>query len=451
MKHSGNRGALFAICVTSALGVASAHGAGPTTFEPIGPEDHEVTGMSADGSVIVGTFSFGAPAFRWTREEGTVFIGGNGTETKVSSDGTVISGNVLVDGHNEAALWLGGEDWQPLGGLGDSGCPDFSNNYNISGNGLVIVGLGWDGCGAHGFRWEQSTGMVDLGNLGPGQYSRANATNFDGSIIVGWDDSLFDRRGARWVNGVESLLVDNSEPGLYLGTAEAVTPDGSIVVGGEAGIVGDEIYEQAYIWTKAEGGRLIGKLPGGGSFARAFGFAVTDDGGLVGGTSGGQFRDAFLWSESAGMVKFQDYLLALGVDGLDGWTLGNIRALSSDGTKAAGWAVNPNGRLQGWLVENLPALADSDADSVFDAVDNCTLEPNTDQRDTNGDGFGNICDPDLNDDLVVNFLDLGQMKSGFFTADEDADLDGDGSVNFVDLGIMKARFFGAPGPSGQVP
>lgn len=450
MTNSVIRLAMKMAFASVALVTASAIAATPATFETIGPENYEVTGMSANGEVLVGTFSFGGPAFRWTRESGTVFIGGNGSETKVSRDGTVISGNTDVDGHNEAALWLGGENWQALGGLSDTGCPAFSNGYNISGNGQVIVGLGWDGCSARAFRWEAGTGMVDLGNLGPGSASRANAVNFDGSVIVGWDDSLFDRRGARWVNGVESLLVDNSEDGMYLGTAQATTPDGSIIVGGEAGTDGDEIYEQAYIWTEVRGGKLIGKLPGGGSLARAFAYAVSDDGELVAGGSGGQFREGFLWHESTGMVNLQDYLLALGVTGLDGWMIGNVRAMSADGTKLAGWGLNPNGLLQGWLVENLPRLGDSDADTVFDALDNCSEELNLDQRDTNGDGFGNICDPDLNNDLVINFLDLGQMKAVFFSADADADLDGDGAVNFIDLGIMKSRFFGEPGPSGTV-
>ncbi len=110
------------------------------------------------------------------------------------------------------------------------------------------------------------------------------------------------------------------------------------------------------------------------------------------------------------------------------------------------------GTLTEWcLLPTFETGADSDGDGVADAADNCTLVPNADQRDTNGDGFGNICDADLNNDNVVNFIDLGQLRSVFFTADADADLNGDGSVNFVDLGIMRASFFGPPGPSGVAP
>lgn len=94
---------------------------------------------------------------------------------------------------------------------------------------------------------------------------------------------------------------------------------------------------------------------------------------------------------------------------------------------------------------------DDDTDGIPNALDNCRLVVNPDQRDTNGDGFGNICDPDLDDSLLVNFTDLGLLKDVFFSTDEDADLDGDGGVNFGDLSIMKNFFFGPPGPGAEMP
>jgi hypothetical protein len=91
---------------------------------------------------------------------------------------------------------------------------------------------------------------------------------------------------------------------------------------------------------------------------------------------------------------------------------------------------------------------DSDCDVIPDGGDNCIFADNTSQRDTDEDGIGNICDPDLTQDCVVNFLDLGIFKSRFLTNDPDADFDGSGQVNLGDLGIMKPFFFRAPGPSG---
>lgn len=95
--------------------------------------------------------------------------------------------------------------------------------------------------------------------------------------------------------------------------------------------------------------------------------------------------------------------------------------------------------------------SDTDGDGVGDVVDNCTLVANADQRDSNGDGYGNVCDADLDNDGVINANDLGLLKLVFFSADPDADLNGDGVVNAGDLGIMKLQFFGAPGPSGVAP
>jgi len=94
-----------------------------------------------------------------------------------------------------------------------------------------------------------------------------------------------------------------------------------------------------------------------------------------------------------------------------------------------------------------PALAvDTDGDGIDDTVDNCSTVANPDQIDSNGDGFGNRCDADLNDDLIVNVSDLGLFRQVFFTDDADADFNSDGVVNVADLGALRAAFFQPPGP-----
>ena len=93
---------------------------------------------------------------------------------------------------------------------------------------------------------------------------------------------------------------------------------------------------------------------------------------------------------------------------------------------------------------------DTDADGVGDASDNCLDVSNPDQQDSDADGFGNLCDGDLNNDCMVDFSDLAQMKAVFFGDDDNADLNGDDSVNFVDFALLKALLFLPPGPSGLV-
>ncbi len=114
----------------------------------------------------------------------------------------------------------------------------------------------------------------------------------------------------------------------------------------------------------------------------------------------------------------------------------------------------------GSLYRIVSTLPDADADGAPDDADNCTNAANGPiardpggnvQLDSDGDGFGNLCDPDLDGDGVVNFSDLARMKADFFRTGGPADLDGNGVVNFADLARLKARFFGAPGPSGLRP
>ncbi len=97
------------------------------------------------------------------------------------------------------------------------------------------------------------------------------------------------------------------------------------------------------------------------------------------------------------------------------------------------------------------AADDTDADGVADPADNCLVTANPSQLDADGDGFGNACDADLNDDGIVNFSDLARMRAVFFRADPVADMSGDGVVNFTDLAMLRAAFFKPPGPSGLLP
>ncbi|MFK7886817.1 MAG: thrombospondin type 3 repeat-containing protein [Gammaproteobacteria bacterium] len=121
-------------------------------------------------------------------------------------------------------------------------------------------------------------------------------------------------------------------------------------------------------------------------------------------------------------------------------------------------ADNPNDSVTEAAIDSVrgevfvcDATVDTDGDGVSDDLDNCTEVANADQIDSNGDGFGNICDADLNNDGVINVTDLGLLRAVFFTDDADGDFNGDGVVNVTDLGLMRQSFFGAPGPSGLAP
>jgi hypothetical protein len=111
----------------------------------------------------------------------------------------------------------------------------------------------------------------------------------------------------------------------------------------------------------------------------------------------------------------------------------------------------------GW---QLPPSGDLDGDGVEDLADDCIagangpLRPDAGghvQLDSDGDGYGNACDPDLDGNGLVNTVDLARFKGVFLTGDDDADLNGDGFVNLADLTILRRFFLRAPGPSALAP
>lgn len=99
---------------------------------------------------------------------------------------------------------------------------------------------------------------------------------------------------------------------------------------------------------------------------------------------------------------------------------------------------------------DIAPTTDFDGDSIDDSVDNCTLVPNTSQLDTNGDGFGNACDPDINNDGIVNFVDVSLWVPFFNTpVVGDEDFNGDGVANFVDFVLFSQYFLQPPGPAAD--
>jgi hypothetical protein len=99
------------------------------------------------------------------------------------------------------------------------------------------------------------------------------------------------------------------------------------------------------------------------------------------------------------------------------------------------------------------AQTDTDGDGVPDNADNCIDVANANQRDTDSDGYGNLCDGDLNNDGATNTLDLNLLKLAYRSAAGDAnynvnaDLNGDGVINTLDLNIFKGLYRKPPGPS----
>lgn len=90
---------------------------------------------------------------------------------------------------------------------------------------------------------------------------------------------------------------------------------------------------------------------------------------------------------------------------------------------------------------------DSDEDGVPDSIDNCTLASNPGQQDVDGDGFGNACDADIDNNCVTSFVDIALFPDEFLSSNPVFDFDSSGAVNFGDFVIMTNYFLLPPGPS----
>jgi len=75
---------------------------------------------------------------------------------------------------------------------------------------------------------------------------------------------------------------------------------------------------------------------------------------------------------------------------------------------------------------------DSDGDGIFDDTDNCINTANADQKDTDGDGKGDVCDNDIDGDGVVNASDNCPNVANADQKDTDGDGDGDVCDNDID-------------------
>jgi uncharacterized delta-60 repeat protein len=68
---------------------------------------------------------------------------------------------------------------------------------------------------------------------------------------------------------------------------------------------------------------------------------------------------------------------------------------------------------------------DSDRDGIVDSVDNCILQPNTSQINSDGDIFGNACDTDDDNDSIVDEVDNCPLNDNFNQLNNDDDALGD--------------------------
>jgi probable HAF family extracellular repeat protein len=316
------------------------------------PDQVFPSGVASD-STVVGAFGEGG-GFYWLPTSGLVFIGGRQALATSRNGDTIVGEAIHSNGSQQAAIWQRGTEWRLLGSIGNAQpCDaDLSIAIDASADGKAVVGLAWDGCSiAHAFRWEESTGMVDLGSTVAGRSSRADGISGDGKVVVGFQDlAVGFRQGARWVNGQQTLFTG---PLGFVGQAFATNRDGSLAVG-QGCRPGDPLDQSGWVGTQQDGLQCL-PVPRlrpaieGSFIGRAQ--ATSDDGRVIGGGhSFGLESEAILWLDKQPFY-LKDYLRAHGVpNAFEGWVnTGTIEDISPDGRVLVGFGAGPRD-FKGYIV-----------------------------------------------------------------------------------------------------
>ena len=315
------------------------------------------SGVSATGAVAVGAFE-GGPGFHWMPTSGLVAAGGLSAEA-VSGDGrTIVGAAADADGRTNAAIWQRASEWRLLGGFSNGASCDssLSSAQGVSRDGKYIVGYAYLGCSAaHAFRWDASSGMVDLGSTVLGRSSTASSVSGDGRVVVGEQtDTTGFTFGVRWVDGRQETV--RGPNGLVVGNAYAVNFDGTVVVGRQCRpAVSDRLEQSAWIWTASSGTQCLqapALRPQEGPPILVYAKAVSDDGRVVGGSQriGSTDGNAILWIDGK-PAYLKDYLQAHGVpDAFRTWfNTGEITGMTPDGRVLVGWGAALGG-FRGYMV-----------------------------------------------------------------------------------------------------
>lgn len=338
--------------------------------------NYTVGGVADNGVVSMHTSAGGI--FKWDAANGIQQIGAltNGYpqagRTLVSNDGTKIASTMTngTTNFNEIAIYnVAASTWTNLGGLVPTGWDgSVSSTWGMTPDGSKVVGLGWlSGANAHAVKWDAANGVVDLGSMFTGRSSRANAVNADGTVVVGWQDEADGTRsGARWVNGTESLITDNS--GNHVGEAGDVSSDGNTIIG--------SAMPNPYVWNAVSGLTYI-THPNSSAFFRGGATGVSADGTTV----IGFFRpfpgppmagEGFIWTAAGGRVNLNDFSVSLGI-ATNGVSMSLPLAISKDGKKIAGIGTNSSGQIVAFYLDMTQYLAASD---VVKNENNISIYPN---------------------------------------------------------------------------
>ncbi len=354
------------------LFVALLSEASAAEFSGIGNEHSNVSRVSADGTVVVGSNIYDVSsfeAFRWTQAEGMSGLGYLSGGSASTAEAVNANGTVVVGFGNSSRSQYEGFRWTLAGnqmtGLGFPSGASRTYAIAVNADGSVVAGYSNQDPGFTAFRWTQTGGFISLGTLG-GEHTYPTDINADGTVVVGRSllaafssDEAFRWTQAGGMTGLGFL------PGGTTSGAYAVSADGSVVVGFAGGH--RQYFFEAFRWTQARGMIGLGFLPGGLYSVAA---AVNADGTVIVGSCGLSLEPgqaAFRWTEATGMQTVSQWLESQGGSLPSDWILREATGVSADGTVVVGNGSH-NGLSEAWLVRGMSLVSLAELSLSLSAV-----------------------------------------------------------------------------------
>lgn len=316
--------------------------------------------ISGNGKVVTGEIFGGGPQIAFSSTGGNITSSNlaNSMATSINADGSVIAGTLNLNAQNQAFQWLAGGSPTGIGTLNAASCGSnaYSKGFAISPDGSTIVGISASNvfCNGEAFSWTSSGGMKALGcPVSPVSLCFQNAANgvsANGAVVVGTSLQSGSLASAAWsyANGSYNCFLGSCAIGATsTAGANAVTPDGSVIVGQTNPATNQPGATNQGFVAKNGNVTLVGQLPGGNSSTLV---AVSGNGSIAVGNAydNTEHQAAVLWTPSLGLQRVDTLLAAAGVAVVKDWTLSAATGISADGTVIVGIGVFGN-ETNGWI------------------------------------------------------------------------------------------------------
>lgn len=271
-----------------------------------------------------------------------------------------------VSGYSPAVYDIDGEIWAELPNAGVNSQNVYGSIEGVAGDGEHVVGSVYAldpttaSPACFGAVWNGTDDLTVLPGMFSDKASKATASNFDGSIVGGWQDHHGPWYASLWRRGADGAYtqelmtygkefdeidLDNQDDmnEHLMGPIQYITPDGKWIGGtGKSQVATFD----AWIWNEDEG---YISMDGGGTVS-----CISADGQLAAGW-GDSGLSGWVWSKDKGRRDINEYVDELGAEMQSPLILISVYAMSPNSRYLCGWGMLGMDKY-GWVLDRFEGV-----------------------------------------------------------------------------------------------